>query len=374
MTTRIAISSRPPIAMLALLALTAGASAQSTAIFSNARLADLADPGLSTGVLTASGVMPPASKRWSELQTLSNTGANAITGFSVHDDDHGYRLADDFTVTSPWYIDEIVVYAFVTGAGSTNPFTGANFQIWSGQPGLASSTVRFGDATTNRLSSAVATDMLRVFSTATISGATAPTLPTTDRTIWELRLSVSPPLSLRTGTFWIDWQAITAPGVAAFSPAITPLGQRVRTTGPASNARQLRLAEPPVLADTWLLINDPGKPATAPDLAQELAFVLRGVALPAPCNAADIANDAGEPINNPSAPPNPMIANNGVTEGDYNAFFSGFFDAMAWCDIADDTGTPLPPFNGAATPNVNNGVTEADYNLFFSIFFDGCSF
>ncbi len=93
------------------------------------------------------------------------------------------------------------------------------------------------------------------------------------------------------------------------------------------------------------------------------------------CNPADIANDAGEPIHNPVSPANPLIPNNGVTEGDYNAFFAGFFDARSWCDIAADTGEPLVPFGqGGIDPFVNNGVTEGDYNLFFSIFFDGCTF
>jgi len=78
---------------------------------------------------------------------------------------------------------------------------------------------------------------------------------------------------------------------------------------------------------------------------------------------ADIADDQGNPLPGASGVPN-----NGVTEGDYNAFFAGFFDAIAYCDIADDQGTPLP-----GTPGVpNNGVTEGDYNSFFSNFFDGC--
>jgi hypothetical protein len=94
---------------------------------------------------------------------------------------------------------------------------------------------------------------------------------------------------------------------------------------------------------------------------------------PARCGPADIANDQGEPIVNPATPPNPLAPNNGVTEGDYNAFFSGFFDALAWCDIADDQGTPLAPFGTGATGGVpNNGVTEGDYNLFFSVYFNGC--
>ena len=62
--------------------------------------------------------------------------------------------------------------------------------------------------------------------------------------------------------------------------------------------------------------------------------------------------------------------NNGVTEGDYNLFFGQFFDSGSATDIANDDGSPLPPFGPLTT---NNGVTEGDYNLFFSIFFNGCS-
>jgi hypothetical protein len=73
----------------------------------------------------------------------------------------------------------------------------------------------------------------------------------------------------------------------------------------------------------------------------------------------DIADDQG------NLPPRSGIPNNGVTEGDYNAFFANYFDANPLVDIADDQGTPLP-----GSPDVpNNGVTEGDYNCFFSIYF-----
>ena len=95
---------------------------------------------------------------------------------------------------------------------------------------------------------------------------------------------------------------------------------------------------------------------------------------PTRCNAADIANDTGQPIHNFTIAPDPLVPNNGITEGDYNVFFANFFDAVNVTDIADDQGIPLPPFGlGGVAPNVNNGVTEGDYNLFFGIFFDGCS-
>ncbi len=83
---------------------------------------------------------------------------------------------------------------------------------------------------------------------------------------------------------------------------------------------------------------------------------------------SDIADDAG--LVPPQGP------NNGVNEGDYNAFFAadGFFFQAAlgpaavglFCDIADDAG--LVPAQGP-----NNGVNEGDYNAFFNTFFVPCN-
>jgi hypothetical protein len=86
-----------------------------------------------------------------------------------------------------------------------------------------------------------------------------------------------------------------------------------------------------------------------------------------PC---DIADDAGTPLGTPGAG-----VNNGVNEGDYNAFFAseGFFFLASigpaavgsYCDIADDAGNPL----GLPTGSANNGVNEGDYNAFFNCLF-----
>ncbi|MBX9737079.1 MAG: hypothetical protein K2X32_09150 [Phycisphaerales bacterium] len=82
-------------------------------------------------------------------------------------------------------------------------------------------------------------------------------------------------------------------------------------------------------------------------------------------NPCDIANDNGTPL----PPYGTLGVNNGVTEGDYNLFFSGYFTPEPWCDIANDAGQPLP-----GDPLVpNNGVTEGDYNAFFAYYFEGCS-
>ncbi|MBL0871417.1 MAG: hypothetical protein IBJ18_12665 [Phycisphaerales bacterium] len=94
------------------------------------------------------------------------------------------------------------------------------------------------------------------------------------------------------------------------------------------------------------------------------------------CQPADIADDMGMP----HSTTNP---NNGVNEGDYNLFFAadGFFEQASmgsmgigmFCDIADDAGTALPPFDqGGTNGTENNGVNEGDYNCFFNNFFLGC--
>ena len=87
------------------------------------------------------------------------------------------------------------------------------------------------------------------------------------------------------------------------------------------------------------------------------------------CSPADIAYDDGQPLANRGGPESGT--NNGVTEGDYNLFFSIFFDSGAAADIADDSGNPFAPYNSGPI-GTNNGVTEADYNVFFANFFNGC--
>lgn len=85
---------------------------------------------------------------------------------------------------------------------------------------------------------------------------------------------------------------------------------------------------------------------------------------PQRCQPADIAFDNGAPLP-PTGACGSDLVNSGVNEGDYNAFFQGYFDALPQCDIADDAGN-APPLGA------NSGVNEGDYNGFFQWFFQGC--
>jgi fibronectin-binding autotransporter adhesin len=93
-----------------------------------------------------------------------------------------------------------------------------------------------------------------------------------------------------------------------------------------------------------------------------------------PCQPADIADDQGTPLINQDR--NINVPSNGVNEGDFNCFFNTFFlpaPENAACDIADDQGTALPPFDvGGTNGAANNGVNEGDYNCFFNNFFLPC--
>jgi CubicO group peptidase (beta-lactamase class C family) len=105
---------------------------------------------------------------------------------------------------------------------------------------------------------------------------------------------------------------------------------------------------------------------------RELVALLRSAAerevRNAPCSPADVGDDTGDPL----GPCASFRNNSGINEGDYNAFFNGFFIRASWSDIAFDNGDPLPPFGETPDAGVNNGVNEGDYNCFFNNFFLGC--
>ena len=82
---------------------------------------------------------------------------------------------------------------------------------------------------------------------------------------------------------------------------------------------------------------------------------------------ADIANDAGEDLRDGNS------MNSGLNESDYLAFLNGFFEGLPIADIAYDHARTFDELTPPPFPVVvNNGVTEADYNVFFTQFFLPC--
>jgi hypothetical protein len=279
--------------------------------------ADPALPALPTGAASASGVPSPLGGQWSELQGDVVGGYNAIAGFSGHQlvgiGGGAYRLAENFSISNAygWHIDAISLFAYSSGLPEVAPVSGVNLRIWSASVGGPGSAVIYGDTTTNRLSSVTPTSYYRVFAS---SATPSPVPPTSDRRIWKLTIDTTG-LELPQGLFWIDWQFIPAPGIeAVFAPTVTLLGSRTRS---GSDAQQLRTS--PDTPTAWVPIVDIGRPFSAADSAQDLAFLLEGTNF---C-PADFDGSGGTP-----------------DVGDIEAFFTAWLSGVPSADVDLSGGTP----------------------------------
>ncbi len=142
----------------------------------------------------------------------------------------GWWLADEFTVpaSTTWVFDTVIVYNIQDGSSSSSPFTGAYLQIYQGTPG-AGGTVVWGNTTSNIIATTGFTGIYRV-DTFTSSGG----LLGTQRPIMYLKLFLSSPPHLSSGTYWLVWSVdASGPGSIYCPPKvlpgrINPLGQVAR--------------------------------------------------------------------------------------------------------------------------------------------------
>jgi hypothetical protein len=218
---------------------------------------------LSTGPTTLSGVAAPANSTWSEVArdeadpTTANTSAGQAGSGT-------FRLADDFVVGSGGMnLTQVKFYAYTTGA-TTVTTTGATLQIWNGPPGAPGSTVVFGDTTTNRLQSAVFTNIYRTFNTvAAPACGGVPTAPGTTRRIQELTINAA--TTLPAGTYWID---VGYTG-GTFTPNATQADAIGRQCDP-NNANAMQFNA------TWAQYFDAGQGCAPVPLGQDIYFQLLG--------------------------------------------------------------------------------------------------
>ncbi len=135
------------------------------------------------------------------------------------------RVADDLKIIDVnWHIDSIVFFGFQTlSSTTTSPFTAYTLRIWNGIPG--SSTIVWGDTTTNILTNSYFSTIFRTDYTSPTSYA---------RPIYRNVCSTTN-LTLTNGTYWLDWQATGSASLTGpWQPPITITGQD--STG---NAMQL---------------------------------------------------------------------------------------------------------------------------------------
>ncbi|MBU4354940.1 MAG: C10 family peptidase [Proteobacteria bacterium] len=162
----------------------------------------------------------------------------------------GYRIAEDFTLTTHARINKIKFYAYQTGSTTTSTITAVNLRIWDGPPNNSASKVIYGDTTTNRMTDTKWSNTYRVLDTAHGD---------TQRPVMVNTASIN--VTLGPGTYWLDWQTDGSLSSGPWAPPITKNGQI--TTG---NALQYNHS-----TSSWVAVLDGGT-----STQQGFPFIIEG--------------------------------------------------------------------------------------------------
>ncbi len=171
-----------------------------------------------------------------------------------HQITQGLWIADDFTITDPlgWDIANFVFFAYQTYSPTTSTMTAVHFLIYDGIPGDVGTNLVWGDASTDRLTSTIWSNIYRV--TETSSG-------NTERPIMENTCDVT--FHLDAGTYWVVWQTGGTLSSGPWAPPITITGQS--TTGNALQSTDNQT--------TWNSALDSGS-----STQQDFPFIIYGAA------------------------------------------------------------------------------------------------
>lgn len=154
-------------------------------------------------------------------------------------------------VPSPgWYVNTITFFAYQTGSTTTSTLTGLNLRIWNGPPNVGTSSVVFGDTSTNRLASTTFSGIYRDAETA---------IGNNQRPIMVAVANVQ--TYLAPGTYWVDIQISGSLASGPFVPPVTILGQPGK---PGANALQFN-------GSSWLNMTDGGN-----GVKQDAPFLIDG--------------------------------------------------------------------------------------------------
>jgi hypothetical protein len=168
-----------------------------------------------------------------------------------------FRLADDFTVPAGpnWTVTGVTVFGYQTQAGAggstVSTMTAGVLRIWNGPPNVGTSTVVFGDVTTNRLTTTSFSGVWRVTTT---------TLTNLQRPIMAVEMG-GLSVNLAPGTYWLEY------GISG-STASGPFCPPNATVATTNNALQFNVG-----TAAWVPATDGG--STRP---LDMPFVIEGTA------------------------------------------------------------------------------------------------
>jgi hypothetical protein len=236
----------------------------------------------STGLISSSGVTAPTGYTWSEAQsdTGNTTECNRSAGFAAYFNTAGttsFQLADDFVVPAgeQWDIASFDFFIHQNSyTGTVPPIDQMRIQIWNGDPSLPTSSVVAGDMTTNVYDPINFENTFIYRIPSSLLGSPVVT-PNTNRKVWKVRGNLS--ITLNSGTYWVVYQFHSSTDASIFATPLTVVGSRGL---PSWNAKQNFVANTsPTVVLGWANMVDIGYPDTAPDVQQELPFIINETVL-----------------------------------------------------------------------------------------------
>lgn len=194
---------------------------------------------ISTGVThLATSTSAPAGYTWSELQTPAGTlGFSSFYNNALTND---FAIAEEFVVPAgqSWSLTNVNFYGYQTNyAGLTIPIDALRIRIWNGDPSLGTSSVVYGDMTTNVLNAAGSGEEF-IYRVSNATGTT--------RRVWRFNATIS--TILNPGTYWIEYQVHALNDSSIFMPPVTILNTQ---SDPNWTAKQRN-------ANTWSGLIDTG--------------------------------------------------------------------------------------------------------------------
>ncbi len=127
-----------------------------------------------------------------------------------------YQKADDFTIEdAEWQIDTIYIYGYQTNGGIPSTLTAGYIEIWNGRPDSATSSVVWGNMTTNLMGSTGWTNCYRVKDT---------DLTSTSRAIHYVACPVN--FKLTKGKYWIRFAVKGSTTSGPYCPPVPPQNEK----------------------------------------------------------------------------------------------------------------------------------------------------
>jgi hypothetical protein len=234
---------------------------------------------LITGTTAADGFICPSGYSWSEMQhnTTSTTQANSTSGLPAYyynDGTISYSLADDFTIPAgqTWTISSFDFFCYepIYG-GSVPPINQLKIRLYNVNPSTPGATPILGNLTANVYDATNSDNafVYRIFH-ATIP---SPQQPNFSRKVFRIRGNLS--ATLPAGQYWVEFQTHATDNTEIFFPPVTVVGSR--SVAGANSKVNVIASSSETLG--WKNNMDTGIPASAPDVALAIPFLINGSVL-----------------------------------------------------------------------------------------------